>query len=400
MRKGILLLLLLAFMASAYVMTGENGGSPGPFDALAGQGGGQAHWVVFGYNDLGMHCMNDDFSEICVLPPANTLRAQVIDRREDSPKITVSDLVIRYEVPGNTESVSKTNFWDFDKSLFGVNLPANVGLFGFGLSGTMARTADRDFAAFGVPITPITDAGVLDPYQLASISVVRQNQVVATTQAVIPVSWEMSCNRCHMATKRGSVADSILRAHDRRHRTMLTKSKPVLCAECHADPALGTAGSSGVSTLSSAMHTAHANRLGGMTSEEACYSCHPGPTTLCLRDVHKARGMTCTNCHGGMAQVGDPARTPWVDEPRCGDCHNVPGHEYEQPGKLFRDSVGHNGVKCISCHGSPHAVTPSMNPRDNLQAINLQGYAGPIGKCSVCHRKTPEHAFNHTRGDD
>ena len=27
--------------------------------------------VVFGYNDLGMHCMNSDFSEIMVLPPFN-----------------------------------------------------------------------------------------------------------------------------------------------------------------------------------------------------------------------------------------------------------------------------------------------------------------------------------------
>ncbi len=400
MRKSIVLLALMAFLASAYVMTANGGGSPSSIGAVAGQGGIEPAWVVFGYNDLGMHCMNEDFSELCVLPPANTLRAQVIDRREDSPKITTSDLLVRYEIPGNTESISKTNFWDYEQKLFGVDLPPNVGLFGFGLSGAMQRTADRDFAAPGIPVTPVTDLGQLDAYQLATISVIRQGQMVASTQAVIPVSWEMSCNSCHRATSRGSVADSILRSHDRLHKGSLAKSKPVLCARCHADPALGAPGRGGISTLSSAMHRAHATRMGGMTSEQACYSCHPGPTTQCLRDVHKARGMTCTDCHGGMAQVGNPTRRPWIDEPRCGDCHNVPGHEYEPPGVLFRDAVGHNGVKCITCHGSPHAITPSMNPRDNLQAVALQGYAGPISKCSVCHRKPPEHAFNHTRGDD
>ena len=30
-------------------------------------------YVVLGYNDLGMHCMNQDFSQLCILPPFNTL---------------------------------------------------------------------------------------------------------------------------------------------------------------------------------------------------------------------------------------------------------------------------------------------------------------------------------------
>ncbi len=35
-------------------------------------------YVVLGYNDLGMHCMNQDFSHRCILPPYNSLHAQVI----------------------------------------------------------------------------------------------------------------------------------------------------------------------------------------------------------------------------------------------------------------------------------------------------------------------------------
>lgn len=358
-------------------------------------------YTVLGYNDLGMHCMNNDFSEICVLPPANTLRAQVIQRGED-PVITTSGVQVNYSIPGNTKSTTKTNFWNYVKDLFGVTLPANVGLFGFGLSGAMAATPARDFWAHGVPLTPIKDNGVTDTYQLSQINVVKNGKVVAATQAVVPVSWEMSCNQCHKPTGKGAdltVASNILLAHDKLHGTTLINQKPVLCAKCHADPALGAPGFAGVKTLSGAMHTAHAARMGNRTPEQTCYSCHPGPVTQCLRDVHKAKGMTCVNCHTSMAAVGSPARTPWVTEPRCGSCHNVAGHQYEQPGVLFRDSVGHNGVKCIACHGSPHAITPSLNSRDNLQSVVLQGKAGPIAKCTVCHTSTPTDPFNHTRSN-
>lgn len=355
-------------------------------------------YVVFGYNDLGMHCINEDFSELCVLPPANTLRAQVIDRSREDPRIVTSGVTVKYWIPGNTDSASKINFWQYAPQLFGVNLPNNMGLFGFGLSGNMQVTSAHDFMAQGIPLTQLTDAGLTDYYQLAQVSVIKNNMTVAGTTPVVPVSWEMSCNECHN-TAGISVATDILRKHDTLHGTTLENEKPVLCARCHADPALGATGQAGVSTLSSAMHSAHASRMGNRTNEQICYSCHPGPQTQCLRDVHKANGMTCVNCHKSMESVGDPTRRPWQDEPRCGGCHTVAGHEYEQPGVLYRDSIGHNGVKCITCHGSPHAIGPSLNPRDNVQPIRLQGHAGTIDTCTVCHNRRPSDPFNHTRSD-
>ena len=79
-----------------------------------------------------------------------------------------------------------------------------------------------------------------------------------------------------------------------------------------------------------------------------------------------AKGIHCGDCHGAMAVVGDPRRTPWVDEPKCADCHNVPGHQYEEPGKLFKQSRGHNGVMLVlprvaACdypHRDPHRQPP------------------------------------------
>ena len=72
-----------------------------------------------------MHCSNKDFSTLAVLPPYNTVVAQVI-RVGDSlhlPVVATAGLRVIYEIPGNTYSVGKTNFWDFEDKLFGVTLP-------------------------------------------------------------------------------------------------------------------------------------------------------------------------------------------------------------------------------------------------------------------------------------
>ena len=49
--------------------------------------------------------------------------------------------------------------------------------------------------------------------------------------------------------------------------------------------------------------------------------------------------------------------------------------------------MGHGGVACEACHGSPHAIwpVPDVNANDNLTAVQLQGHAGFISECSVCH---------------
>ncbi|MFO0907192.1 MAG: hypothetical protein U0794_02315 [Isosphaeraceae bacterium] len=365
--------------------------------------------VVLGFNDLGMHCMNQDFSEICILPPYNNLHAQVIDRSGEEPRIVTSGVQVNYSIPGNTKSSTKTNFWQYARSLLNLStpLPLDVGLTGNKLAGTMKRVpGGNDWVATGIPITPWTDALANNPFQLGLIQVLKSGKVQATTQAVVPVSWEINCNICHTGGNGLSVAGDILSRHDQLHSTTLLAQsrlgKPVLCASCHADPALGTAGLPGVKTMSAAMHGSHANRMGPAAAfvSNSCYACHPGKQTECLRDVHFAKyNMTCIDCHGDMAAVGSPTRRPWVDEPKCASCHNKRGFAFEEPGKLYKDSRGHNGVKCASCHGSPHAITPTVTAPDNVQAIALQGHAGTINDCTVCHRTRPRDAFNHSLDD-
>ncbi len=142
-------------------------------------------------------------------------------------------------------------------------------------------------------------------------------------------------------------------------------------------------------SLSTAMHGKHKE----ITQD--CYACHPGPETRCLRDTMSTNfGMQCIDCHkGGMQALSREDRTPWVDEPRCGDCHAA---QYaENPGKLFRNSKGHGGLYCESCHNSTHAILPSREANDNLQSIALQGKAGTISECTVCHLTKPTNGGPH-----
>ena len=359
-------------------------------------------YVVLGFNDLGMHCMNQDCSELLILPPFNNLHAQVIDRTHGSPEIVTNGITVQYVLPSNTRSADKTNFWKYANALLGVNLPPNIGLTGNGLSGPMTRVAGRtDFAASGIPVTPIDDNGRENPYPLATVTARRNGVIMGTTQVVVPVSWEISCNLCHNAPG-VSTATDILEDHDRLHGTTLVNQKPVLCAACHADVALGAPGLPGVSNFSSAMHTAHAPRMADLGLKNECYACHPGIRTLCQRDIHLSRGMSCKDCHVSMLAVGDPARRPWIDEPLCGSCHQAdhPTWEFEEPGKLFKESRGHRGIMCASCHGSPHAITPTITAADNVQAITAQGHAGRIDTCTVCHSEAPSDPFPHRLTDD
>ncbi len=354
--------------------------------------------VVLGYNDLGMHCMNEDFSELMILPPFNTLHAQVIQRGEE-PRLVTGNVTVRYSIENNTTSADKTNFWTYAPALLGVTLEPNVGLAGNSLSGVMKSTGDNDWSAIGIPVTPLDDDGKLNAYNLASVVVSDSRGTQAETLAVVPVSWEIRCDLCHN-TPGISPATDILRKHDTLHGTSLESAKPVMCASCHADVALGAAGDPARHNLSRAMHGAHASRMNAVDVELRCYACHPGQDTRCLRDVHYERGMICTDCHDSMTAVADAARRPWIDEPQCSSCHQRAGFDFEQPGTLYRNSKGHGNVHCAACHGSPHAITPTVVAADNIQAIGLQGHAGTIDTCTVCHIKRPDEGFFHRAGGE
>ena len=153
--------------------------------------------------------------------------------------------------------------------------------------------------------------------------------------------------------------------------------------DCHASNALGTAGVPGVPPLTTSMHALHAGvidpssglTLDDSTNRSACYSCHPGSTTKCLRGVmgnavaaDGTLAMQCQSCHGAMSNVGAANRTGWLDEPTCQNCHT--GTAIHNNGEIrYTDVYDLNGERRIAVDQT-FATTPDV-PAPGLLAVPL-----------------------------
>jgi hypothetical protein len=413
---------------------------------------GAQGYQVFGFNDLGMHCYDSDFSVFSILPLFNVVNSQVI-MKGASPQILSDTVSVTYKAMSdstgsiNITSAGKTNFWDYVLPLFGANLPVNEGLLGAKMPGKgnpaqpfHPRTGYEGwFSAEGIPITSV-DAGLkTNPYPLMMVQAhdTATSETLASLPVVVPVSDEMACGVCHnTGNEAASLPDvqwsdatdlaiqyreNILILHDYRSGTDLVNSQPVLCASCHYSPALDLGGTGPVGpqltnkTMSQATHGYHASRiLTPPASGNICFYCHPGEITQCARGAMDTAGLNCIDCHGNLYAVGQESRQSWSDLPRCESCHTGDavsnfGNQIirrttytdspsvatfiiatnkrfaEQTGTLYRNSKGHNGVACESCHGSPHAVWPTREANDNLTATTIQGHDGMIVECTACH---------------
>lgn len=361
---------------------------------------GDDSYVVFAWNDLGMHCLNPTYDTAVLLPPYNTVWAQVV-RRGNPPQVVTEGLSVQYRVVNNTHSYDKTDanggdfgqFWDYCQAVFGVDLPHDRGLnledpaIHNGLSGTMVTKQDH-FQVNGIPVTPVDDSGIWNPYQVLEVTVYQGSNVVATTRTTIPTSDEINCARCHTESGQ-TVFENVLVRHDALHGTSLMDERPVLCANgsCHGSPALGQTAAGDNGYLSKAIHAAHADR------GAACYDCHPGTNTKCNRSLaHTNPEGNCTACHGtlaAMAQGMESGRVPWAEEPKCGQagCHTgVQGVDTGQV--LYRNAAGHGNLACPACHSSPHAIVSSRETSDNYQAVQYQTASVTIGSCGACHENS------------
>jgi hypothetical protein len=328
--------LVLGVAGILIICAGVSG--PPASAASRGRSPSDGRYVVLGWNDLGMHCYDPDFQDLALLPPFNTLWAELV-QVGDPPQIVTAGITVTYLFDDNTYSTEpKSNFWTYAQQLFGLPepLPPNIGLAGKGLSGTMDVDGDH-FVARGIPLTERLDSdptGEPDHYQLATIVVQNQatGEELARQEVVAPVSTELSCVNCHCddcdATTRypitptGKVETNILTLHDYLsesqyppgHTGPLMDRRPVLCAECHASNALGMPGVPPINSLSNAIHKHHAG-LPDITPDTAgCYNCHPGPTTQCLRDVmSQEMAFSCLDCHGDMTAVSENP-DPWLND--------------------------------------------------------------------------------------
>src|SRR5512135_1924317 len=98
-------------------------------------------WKLVAWNNLGMHCMDADFSVFSILPPYNTIQAQLIDPSGKLVQAPAGGRVTYEAVADPTGSINrtsagKTNFWSFVNALFGASLGVDTGLLNHNMPGS------------------------------------------------------------------------------------------------------------------------------------------------------------------------------------------------------------------------------------------------------------------------
>lgn len=458
----------------------------GGLAALTGARPEGTGYTLTGWNNLGMHCMDPDYAAFSILPPYNSIYAQLVDPQGHLVK-SGAGITVTYQGVAdpsgfiNVTSAGKTNFWTYVLGLYGASVPVDYGLAGKNMPGA-ANTpqimtfdpAMNQWGAEGIPLTAYDDAAKKNPYPMMRLTAKdASGATLATVDIVLPISDEMDCSLCHAS---GSVAAAmppsgwvndpdpvrdyrlnILKLHDDRFMTSpayqaalaaahynaaglypnaATDGKPILCAACHASNALPGTGQAGIPQETLSVHAFHSHvvdpltgqTLDASTNRAACYRCHPGSTTRCLRGAMGSAvaadgtlSMQCQSCHGPMSQVGLSTRQGWLNEPQCGNCHTgtavnnsgqirytntydpgtgqwrIPANanfstnaDTPAPGlNLYRFSKGHGGLQCEGCHGSTHAEYISSHDSDNIASVEIQGHAGKLAECTVCHATVP-----------
>ena len=410
---------------------------------------GTAGYTLMAWNDLGMHCVDGkDYSVFSILPPYNNLHAQLVNGSANGGLVTAG-VTLTYEALAdaagsiNTTSVTKTNFWTWAKSLFGVAPAIDVGLVGNAVTSTTPRPMNFNatnnwFEAEGIPMTPYDDGGVKNFYPMVKVVAKEAaGKVLAVARTVLPVSDEMSCKSCHASSvtsidakpAAGWVNDAdpekdwkrnILRLHDEKKLSdpkftaalatlgysasglaaTAQGGKPILCASCHSSNALPGTGIAGITPLTQALHTLHATvkdpisllTLNSSSNRTSCYLCHPGSVTQCLRgpmgnalDASGQPAMNCQSCHGSMLAVGSAARTGWLNQPTCQSCH----HD------------GKRELSGVNASGIPNVWTDNRfasNANMPAAGFNLYRFSNGHGglQCESCHGAThAEYPTSH-----
>lgn len=447
---------------------------------------------ILAWNNLGMHCMDSDYSVFSILPPYNTIEAQLII----GGRLVTNGFgyTVTYQAVAdpagslNSTAMGKGNYYDFARAIYGAVLAPEGGLAGWNMPGTNnspqgmlfettnypaagVATPVNWFRAEGIPITPYDDAHNKNPYPMMRLIAKSGTTTIATNDIVLPVSDEMDCRACHASGTMTAAQPAagwvwsgiqerdfrlnILKLHDEHqfaqhgalyraalvargfnpqglYRGVIADNKPVLCAACHASEALGAPSYGAIPQLTTSIHGFHAHvldpvsgrTLNSVDSRSACYRCHPGSATKCLRGAmggtvaaDGSMSMQCQSCHGNMSTVGSPNRVGWFMEPNCASCHtgtatsnngqiryasvftdtnymvrvpvnptfstqpNIPANGLS----LYRFSAGHGGLQCEACHGSTHAEFPSTHDNDNVRNEKIQGHAGVMVECTACH---------------
>ncbi|HEX9019623.1 MAG TPA: hypothetical protein VF903_00005, partial [Nitrospirota bacterium] len=306
-------------------------------------------YKVIAWNDLGMHCACPSSEYYIILPPFNTLRAQVLQTGGSIPTVVSSGVTVKYSLVEDTDAVynsdSYTQNWKtywpliFPTSMFPPFYNATTGnyqgLTGKKLADTMDYNAThRSYEAPGIPAFPVVSSNAADnimtdplggpnrdPYITANITVQdTTGATVATTQTVVPVAFGGCCT-CHIklaaasgypATPQGSFLNIGRLHYTNRSKINIAEISPqndgtygkIRCSYCHWDPAMGESKAMGIGyywpnfgLVPGAKTRLSAIRTSSESFSQALHQFHATNSTVIAYDPNIAKN--CYDCHPG-----------------------------------------------------------------------------------------------------
>ncbi len=288
------------------------------------------------------------------------------------------------------------------------------------------------FAADGIPISPVDDAGRTNPYPLMKVTARdKTGKTLASTDVVLPVSSEADCQNCHadpgdagngIAATFASVsfdvvraADApgpekllnaakinILRLHDAKHGSKYTSSidgspavcdakadpndpdclanqTPVQCSQCHYSPALDLAQVGPVDETNQGIKGRQQTRHSSMS--RVMHEFHGRQKDASGKPLFPEMPAPNAPERTSGAKVNDLERE--ILEQTCYQCH--PGKDTQ----CLRGAMFAGGVVCQDCHGNMQQVgndftaqfTSNHGKKDPTKRIPWADEP----KCQSCH---------------
>ena len=110
----------------------------------------------------------------------------------------------------------------------------------------------------------------------------------------------------------------------------------------------------------------------------SCTTCHDDPAGQVPKSIHSVLGAdACSSCHGKAHEVQAAEK---VAPQQCASCHDDAVHGYQMG---VHAAARKNGEKqaptCLACHGSPHQILASSDPRSPVSHTNIPA------TCGTCH---------------
>jgi hypothetical protein len=411
-------------------------------------------YKVIAWNDLGMHCACPGAEYFTLLPPFNTVRAQVfLVGQQSAPTVVSSGVTVSYAMVENTDANLQSdlyfsNYIAFSPKLFSSFLDGTkpytpvikgkvVSISGAGLAGDMKYDSTKmAWEVVGIPAFPAvtgTSADIeadpidstrpkRDPYLTANITVKdTRGRVLATTSTVVPVAMG-GCCVCHLdlAQANGYTRDPagsfkyMGLLHGKTSGIDFTyidpdgdgKPGPIRCSWCHWDPALGESAAPGLPAvwpnykiLTGANFTKSDIRISQFSLSDVLHRFH-ATDSLVLSQYDPNIVKNCYDCHPEPNTVVcyrgvHLSRNLW-----CTDCHGdlnqrVATGQLTQPWQestLPTCNAPSPGItSAFKCHDENTFPTPGTWSGLFGKFLNSRGHKGSV-LCSTCHGSP--HALN------